>query len=126
MSTLRKFAAALSVVAVMIATVGGGGAIAAPAGPPVAQTALAAEVLQNEWVLEYFNTDAKAAGHDVTSANITIKFAADGTLGGSGGCNSYSGTYTVSGQQMTIPDKLISTQNAGEQAVMDQERLYFR
>jgi len=113
-------------IALMTGTVGSMGAMAAPAGAPAAQTTLPAEVLQTQWVLEYFNTDAKAAGQDVTTQNITIKFEADGTLGGSGGCNSYSGTYTVSGQKMTISEKLTSTLQACEQSVMDQESLYFR
>src|SRR5438067_1769920 len=47
--------------------------------------------------LKYVSTEAKTAGQDVTSHKITIKFAADGSLSGSGGCNDYFGSYTVSG-----------------------------
>ena len=55
-----------------------------------------------------------------------VRIGAIGALSGSGGCNSYSGSYTVSGQQMTISDKLTSTQVFCGQPVMTQESLYFR
>src|SRR5262249_48785357 len=125
MSRLVRFVAALSMVAMLTAMAGGGTAMAAPGNYPAAQTTLPAEVLQYQWVLEYFSNEDKSAGHDMTAAQITLKFAADETLSGSGGCNNYSGTYTVSGQQMTI-SKLASTQKACEQAVMDNETKYLQ
>jgi len=125
MFRLLRLVSALSMVALMSVTLGGAGAMAAPAGYPAAQATLPAEVVQTQWVLEYFSNEDKSAGHDVTSDNITIKFEADGTLGGSGGCNTYFGSYTVSGQQMTI-SKVGSTQKACEQAVMDKETQYLQ
>ena len=121
MLKLFRIPAALAMVALMSIMLGGTGAKAAP----TAQSTLPAAVLQTEWTLQYFSSDAKNAGQDVSSSHITIKFEADGTLGGSGGCNSYFGTYTVSGQKMTIPDKLGSTQKACDESVMNQESLYF-
>src|SRR4051794_35032094 len=120
MLNFLRFVTALTMVALTSTMFGSAGAMAAPAGYPAAQTTLPADVLQYEWVLEYFNTDAKSAGHDVTSAQITIKFASDGTLSGFAGCNDYFGSYTVSGQQMTI-SKLGSTQKACPDPAMSNE-----
>ena len=125
MFRLLRLVSALSMVALLSVTLGGAGAMAAPAGYPAAQTTLPADIVQTQWVLEYFSNEDKSAGHDVTSDRITIKFEADGTLAGSGGCNNYFGSYTVSGQQMTI-SKVGSTQKACEQAVMDKETLYLQ
>jgi len=36
--------------------------------------------------------------------NVTIVFAPDGTLSGFGGCNDYTGTYSVDGQRLSIAD----------------------
>src|SRR5437764_302237 len=112
MSRLLRFAAVLSMMVFLSAAGSGGGALAAPGGSPAQQSTLPAEVLQYEWVLEYFSTDDKAAGYDKTALQITITFAPDGTLSGFGGCNDYSGSYTVSGQSLTIGSNLISTQKA--------------
>jgi heat shock protein HslJ len=122
MMKLMRIVAAFTLVAMMSALLGGASAKAAP----TTQSTLPAEVLQYEWVLEYLNTDAKSAGQDLTSHQITIKFGALGTVEGFGGCNSYSGTYTVSGQQLTIADNLISTMMACEESVMAREQQYFR
>jgi heat shock protein HslJ len=122
MSKFLRISAALSLVALTGALWGGTTAQAAP----VKQSTLPAEVLQTQWILQYFNTDAKTANQDVSSSRITLKFESDGTLSGSGGCNNYSSTYTVNGQNMTISDKLVSTMMACEQSVMTNESLYFR
>ncbi|MFL5733283.1 MAG: META domain-containing protein [Chloroflexia bacterium] len=126
MLNFLRFVTALTMVALTSTMFGSAGAMAAPAGYPAAQTTLPADVLQYEWVLEYFNTDAKSAGQDVSSSRITIKFEADGNLSGSGGCNDYFGSYIVSGQNMTISNNLGSTQKACAGPVMANEQLYFR
>jgi heat shock protein HslJ len=118
-------AAALSMVALMSFTVGGGTVMAAPGESPMAQTTLPAEVLQYKWVLEYLSNEDKSAGHDMTASQITLQFVKDGTLSGFAGCNNYSGSYTVSGQKMTI-GPLASTQKACEQTVMNNETKYLQ
>jgi heat shock protein HslJ len=55
---------------------------------------------------------------------ITAQFTSDGKLSGSAGCNQYSGTYTVSGNSITIATPLASTMMACDPAVMEQESVY--
>jgi heat shock protein HslJ len=55
---------------------------------------------------------------------ITIQFNTDGTVGGSSGCNQYSGTYTASGSSLTINSPLASTMMMCAQPVMVQEGAY--
>jgi heat shock protein HslJ len=60
----------------------------------------------------------------VQGTEITVQFAADGNLGGSGGCNSYGATYAVDGSQLTI-SQVVSTMMACDTPIMDQETQYF-
>jgi heat shock protein HslJ len=55
---------------------------------------------------------------------ITIQFNTDGTVGGSSGCNQYSGTYTASGSSLTINTPLASTMMMCAESVMVQESAY--
>lgn len=56
----------------------------------------------------------------VTDADATLTFGNDGTVGGSGGCNSLGGTYEVDGDQITFSD-MTSTLMACDDARMAQE-----
>jgi len=62
----------------------------------------------------------------VTGTTITIKFSDDGKMGGSAGCNIYSGSYTTSGKSLTISAPLATTMMACEGAIMDQEVAYLK
>jgi heat shock protein HslJ len=55
---------------------------------------------------------------------VVAQFAPDGTLTGSGGVNTYSGTYTVSGEKMTVGAGIVSTKMAGPEPLMTQEADY--
>lgn len=70
------------------------------------------------WSLTQLNGQPLATG-----SGISAVFTAEGKLAGSGGCNQYNGTYTISGNSITI-SPLASTMMACEQAVMDQEQAY--
>ena len=56
----------------------------------------------------------------VADVDATLKFDADGKVGGSGGCNSLGGDYTVEGDQITF-GPIISTMMACADPVMTQE-----
>lgn len=58
------------------------------------------------------------------AATPTAIFGADGTISGSGGCNSYSGTYQVDGDALTIPGPLTTTMMMCDEAVMAQETVF--
>jgi heat shock protein HslJ len=86
-------------------------------------SALPAEVLQTAWTLRNFNGNAEA-GPDVAAAGITIKFEADGTFDGFSACNNYFGSYTVTGQQITIGDNIGATRMACPAAATALESRY--
>lgn len=54
-------------------------------------------VLGREWLLETMNGEALSA-----ETEITLTFAEDDNLNGSGGCNSYFATFTVDDTQVSI------------------------
>jgi heat shock protein HslJ len=60
----------------------------------------------------------------VPGSNITALFTSGGKVGGSSGCNQYSGTYIVSGNKLQISSPLASTMMACAQDLMDQEGAY--
>jgi heat shock protein HslJ len=57
---------------------------------------------------------------------ITAEFGADGRVGGSSGCNTYSGPYEVNGSKLSFGQPMASTMMACEPAVMAQEQAYMR
>ncbi len=61
----------------------------------------------------------------VADTTITITFNADGTLGGSGGCNNYNGRYTANSGQITISEVAQTNQLCtAPSGVMEQESAY--
>lgn len=54
------------------------------------------------WVATGVNTGTGAVSSMVTGTTVTAMFAADGTVSGSGGCNTYSGPYTTDGGNVAI------------------------
>jgi putative lipoprotein len=88
-------------------------ACGAPAGPSLAQT---------RWVLTGIETGG-ALQPPVAGSQVTLEFTADG-VGGSGGCNSYGGGYTVRGNAISFGE-LAQTMMACERAeLMEQEGAY--
>lgn len=71
------------------------------------------------WALTELEGQPLAAG-----TGISVQFTADGKVSGSAGCNRYSGTYTVSGNNITFSSPMASTMMMCEQAVMDQESAF--
>jgi heat shock protein HslJ len=77
-----------------------------------------------KWDLRYMVDAAKQSKSSLlANTQITLIFGADGNLNGSDGCNQYSGTYQVNGNQITV-GPLISTQMACSQDIMQQESTY--
>ena len=75
------------------------------------------------WSANGINTGTGAVSSLVAGTTVTAVFAADGTLSGNAGCNTYNGTYEVSGETMTI-GPLATTRMACEPDVSDQEANY--
>ena len=88
---------------------GQGDLVAAPAdaaGPATAGAPGADELADTSWVLIDLGGSS-----DLLGTVITLEFAGDGTLGGSGGCNTYSGPYAVTGMGISI-GPLVTTKMA--------------
>ncbi len=78
-----------------------------------------ANPLEGEWDVTGVNNGKEAVTSPIVGTELTATFTADGVSGNSG-CNTYTGGYTLDGDQVTI-GPLASTMMACEQAIMDQE-----
>ena len=64
-------------------------------------------------------------GHNlVPTTTLSAEFGAEGSVNGSSGCNSYSTSYTVDGNDISFGEEMISTQMMCADAVNEQEREY--
>lgn len=79
------------------------------------------ELTGKVWVLDSLNGAAP-----VPDTTITAEFTEDGQVGGSAGCNSYSGPYTVSGSSIKFAESMATTLMACDEPVMEQEEAYFQ
>jgi len=73
----------------------------------------------NIWLLSELNSEAP-----ITGTTITAEFDEDGRVGGSSGCNNYSTSFTVDGNQLTFSEPMASTMMACPEPIMEQERDY--
>lgn len=85
--------------------------------PKSAQTVDAPELEGTNWnVTDY--SQRSGATTNVWKTEVTISFAADGTVSGSAGCNDYQGMWRVSGAydefESGVPDR-----NDGQELILD-------
>jgi heat shock protein HslJ len=71
------------------------------------------------WLLSELNGKAP-----ITGTGITAEFDQDGKVSGSSGCNIYSTSYTVDGNQLAFGEQMASTLMACPEPIMEQERDY--
>ncbi len=82
----------------------------------------AADLAGTSWTLVTLNGAALAPDTEVTLTFEVVD--SEARIGGTGGCNSYGGSYEQSGSALTFRD-VFSTLMACEGPVMDQELSYF-
>ncbi len=75
------------------------------------------------WSATGINNGKEAVTSLVAGTMVTAEFSEDGTLSGNAGCNTYNGTYEVSGDSLTI-GPLATTKKACEPDVTEQEANY--
>jgi len=80
---------------------------------------LAPELVDKLWLLVAFGDAANPAVVEEGTV-VTALFSADGNLSGTGGCNNYSTSYELSGDQLTVGSPIASTMMACEKG-MNQE-----
>lgn len=81
------------------------------------------ESLENTtWILAEYATADGSLTETLATTEIDATFA-EGEVVGTGGCNSYRGTYEVDGDSLSF-SPLASTMMACEQSIMDQETAF--
>jgi heat shock protein HslJ len=83
------------------------------------------ELAGTSWQVLAYNNGKQAVTSVINDTSMTIEFNTNGTLSGNSGCNSYSGSYSLSKQQIEI-SQLISTKKLcnNPPGIMEQEAMY--
>jgi heat shock protein HslJ len=76
--------------------------------------------LAGNWSVTGIHNCQEAVVSPQLGTTVTASFEPDGRIMGSGGCNTYTGPYTLSGRDLRI-GPLASTRRACEPAILDQE-----
>lgn len=82
-----------------------------------------ADLVGPEWQVQAYNNGRQAVVSVMTGTTMTASFGADGSVTGSGGCNRFNGSYTRTGDTLSI-GPLATTRIACAQPIMDQENAY--
>jgi heat shock protein HslJ len=79
------------------------------------------------WHVTGYNNGKQAVVSVIVGSELTADFKADGSLGGSAGCNVYAATYTTSGKSIKI-DQAATTRKmcAQPEGLMKQEAQYLK
>lgn len=77
-----------------------------------------------DWLVTGFNNGKEAVTSPIVGTDLTAIFSPDGTVGGSGGCNTFSGPYTIDGDGIKI-GTLNSTAMACTEEIDTQEQQYY-
>lgn len=82
-----------------------------------------ANTLSNtSWNVTSYNNGNQAVVSPILDTNLTILFDDDGTISGSAGCNTYSGTYSINGKSISISQLAITERMCIEpEGIMEQE-----
>jgi heat shock protein HslJ len=80
--------------------------------------------VEGAWTATGVNNGKGAVQTTTLTEQITAVFGPNGGLAGSGGCNDYNATYTVSGDGLTI-GPIAATKKACADDVMTEENAYF-
>jgi heat shock protein HslJ len=110
----RKYFAVVLAVLLLALCAGCGSKDVAPADQQVAQV----EVTGKVWFVH------SLAGRDVAGdEHLTLEFLPDGTVKGSGGCNTFTGTYSLDGSTLQF-GPFASTKKSCGPAMDEQEFTY--
>jgi heat shock protein HslJ len=77
------------------------------------------------WQATGVNNGKEAVVSSAATESITASFGDDGTLTGSGGCNSYQATYTLGGEGDIAIGPVAATKKACPDEIMQAEQQYF-
>ena len=80
------------------------------------------QILAGDWQVTALRTPT-AISSPVPGSTLTMSFK-DGQVSGSSGCNTYSGSYTVNGDELTFGPTATTRKACADQAVTDQETAF--
>jgi heat shock protein HslJ len=83
-----------------------------------------APLVGTSWSLTAYNNGKQALVSVLNGTLINAHFSEDGRLSGSAGCNNYTTTYELDGDQMSIGPAAATRKYCGETGVMEQEAAY--
>jgi heat shock protein HslJ len=78
----------------------------------------------SKWQLTSINGTPVPA--PTTSKTVTLEFGSDGQINGSGGCNSFGGTYTTQGDSLSFGPIASTKMACVDETAMQQENQYFQ
>ncbi len=85
----------------------------------------AAGLVGPQWNVTGLNNGKQAVTSVVAGSTVTATFAADGSVTGSAGCNTYSATYTLSGSDLKVTPPASTRKLCDQPAgVMEQEAAF--
>ncbi|MCP4358634.1 MAG: META domain-containing protein [Chloroflexi bacterium] len=76
------------------------------------------------WQAIGYNNGKRGVISLVEGTEITAVFSKDGRLSGSSGCNNYTSSYTVEGENLTISEQMTVTRRACPPEIGEQENAY--
>ncbi len=79
----------------------------------------------SSWQATGINNGKEAVVSQEGTENVTLTFGTDGTVSGTGGCNTYSGPFTTSGADQITIGPLAATEMACPEPAMEIEQMYF-
>jgi heat shock protein HslJ len=83
------------------------------------------DLVNTQWKLVSFG-EPGSEKPVIEGSPITIEFTEGGQAGGSAGCNSYGGTYTVQDDMLQFGEIVSTLMACADQAVMEQEQQYLQ
>jgi heat shock protein HslJ len=94
--------------------------------PPTPTPIITPPPLENSvWILESYGSPGSLKAV-LPDTEVTARFnSSDKKVTGSGGCNSYGGSYLLSGNKLSVPAPLISTKIFCGEGKNQQEQLFF-
>lgn len=92
--------------------------------PLLVYEAISQDLAGSSWDLLAYNNGTGGFQSAVIDFAVTLLFAGDSTLSGSGGCNSYSGTWEVQDGSIAIGPVAATLMACADMEVQDQETRY--
>jgi heat shock protein HslJ len=87
--------------------------------------AVSQDLAGTSWNVIGYNNGKQAVTSVIAGTEMDIQFGADGTVSGNSGCNTYSGSYTVTGNQIQIGPLASTMMACGDPTgIMEQEQQY--